>query len=111
MDFFKSKEERQNKKQEKRDAEINAFLDYYNLGDIDERDHENLLDIFRYSRGLGLSDFGNILSGSEKSLLEQITTINMIAKDQNFLIIKQLDRLNKNLESISSKLDEMNSKK
>lgn len=111
MDFFKSKEERQNKKQEKRDAEINAFLSYYNLGDIDERDHENLLDIFRDSRALGLKDFSNILSGSEKSLLEQIATTNMISKDQNFLIIKQLDRLNKNLENISSKLDEMNNKK
>lgn len=103
MALFKSKEEKDLEKQAKEKEKIDKFSHYYNLDDIDERDRANILDMAGYDKALGLMDFGNFLAADEKDLLQQITYQQQLIRDQNFLMIKQLDRLNKNLEKLLDK--------
>lgn len=98
MALFKSKEEKDQAKQQKNDEKINRFLSYYNLDDIDERDKNNILDMAVQDTSLKFIDAGTFLSGNEKDFLQQIAYQQQLMRDQIFLIIKQLDRLNKNLE-------------
>mgnify|MGYP000322166322 CR=1 FL=1 len=103
MALFKSKEEKDLEKQAKEKEKIDKFLHYYNLDDIDERDRANILDMAGYDKALSLLDTGNFLAGNEKDYLQQIAYQQQLIRDQNFLMIKQLDRLNKNLEKLLEK--------
>lgn len=103
MALFKSKEEKDLEKQAKEKEKIEKFLNYYNLDDIDERDRANILDMARYDKALSLLDTGNFLAPDEKGWLQQIAYQQQLIRDQNFLMIKQLDRLNKNLEKLLDK--------
>lgn len=103
MALFKSKEEKDLEKQAKEKEKIEKFLNYYNLDDIDERDRANILDMARQDSALSLLDTGTFLSGDEKDFLQQIAYQQQLIRDQNFLMIKQLDRLNKNLEKLLDK--------
>ncbi|EGS30352.1 hypothetical protein HMPREF9130_1208 [Peptoniphilus sp. oral taxon 375 str. F0436] len=103
MALFKSKEEKDLEKQAKEKEKIDKFLSYYNLDDIDERDRANILDMARQDSALSLLDTGTFLSGDEKDFLQQIAYQQQLIRDQNFLMIKQLDRLNKNLEKLLDK--------
>lgn len=103
MALFKSKEEKDLEKQAKQKEKIDKFLHYYNLEGIDDRDRPNILDMVGYDKAIGLLDTGNFLAPDEKSWLQQITYQQQLIRDQNFLMIKQLDRLNKNLEKLLEK--------
>lgn len=103
MALFKSKEEKDLEKQAKEKEKIEKFLNCYNLDDIDERDRANILDMARQDSALSLLDTGTFLSGDEKDFLQQIAYQQQLIRDQNFLMIKQLDRLNKNLEKLLDK--------
>lgn len=103
MALFKSKEEKDLEKQEKEKEKIEKFLDHYNLDDIDERDRANILDLARQDKALSFLDAGTFLSGDEKDFLQQIAYQQQLIRDQNFLMIKQLDRLNKSLERLLEK--------
>lgn len=100
MALFKSKDEKEQAKQQKNEERIARFLSYYNLDAIDERDKSNILDMARQDTSLKFIDAGTFLSGNEKDFLQQIAYQQQLMRDQNFLIIKQLDRLNKNLEKL-----------
>lgn len=100
MAIFKSKDEKEQAKQQKDEERIARFLSYYNLDNIDERDKSNILDMARRDTSLKFIDAGTFLAGNEKDFLQQIAYQQQLMRDQNFLIIKQLDRLNKNLEKL-----------
>lgn len=103
MALFKSKEEKDLEKQAKEQEKIEKFLNHYNLDDIDERDQANILDLAGQDRALSFLDAGTFLSGDEKDFLQQIAYQQQLIRDQNFLMIKQLDRLNKSLEKLLDK--------
>lgn len=103
MAIFKSKEEKELEKQQKDKETIEKFINLYNLGDIDERDLKNLYDIAKRKKSLNLIDTGNFLMANEKDYLQQIAWQQNLIFEQNLLIIKQLDRLNKNLEKLIEK--------
>lgn len=100
MSLFKNKEEKEQQKHQKQQEKIDRFLSRYNLDTIDERDRDNILDMARQDTALNLIDTGTFLAGDEKDFLQQIAYQQQLMRDQNFLIIKQLDRLNKNLEKL-----------
>lgn len=100
MGLFASKEEKEEKKKNKEKEMLEGFDRLYGLGDLDPRDQGNLLDIIRQSNSLGYLDTGNFLSGNEKDFLQQGVWQQKMEVDQRFLLIKQNDRLNKNLEKI-----------
>lgn len=103
MALFKSKEEKQEIKQQKEQEKIDNFIERYNLGDIDKRDFENLLNIAKRKSSLNMIDAGNFFAASENDYLQQIAWQQILMFEQNLLMIKQLDRLNKNLEKLIEK--------
>lgn len=100
MALFKSKDGKEQAKQQQNEDRIKLFLSYYNLDNIDDRDKSNILDMANQDVALKFMDVGTFLSGNEKDFLQQIAYQQQLMRDQNFLIIKQLDRLNKNLEKL-----------
>lgn len=103
MALFGSKEERDLGKQAKEKEKADRFLSYYNLDDIDERDRTSTLDMAKQNSVLSLLGTGTFLSGDERDSLQQIAYQQQFIRDQSFLMIRQLDRPNKNLEKLLDK--------
>ena len=90
--FFKSKEERKQEDKERQERVLKEFIETRNLENLSESDkefldliRENVEDITRYSvKG----------SGAE---IRQLEMMNVIA-EQNWLIIKLLNDINKKLD-------------
>lgn len=103
MGLFGNKEEKELRKSQKEEEKVQKFLKYYNLEELDERDKNNIIDMLGSNNAIKMLSFGNFLSGNEKDFLEQLTYQQEFQRDQLFLIIKQLDRLNKNIERLLEK--------
>lgn len=103
MGLFKNNEEKELEKQQKDTDKLENFAKYYGLEDINEDDKNNLLNLAKASDGEAFFNIGRMLSASEEDYLRHMDHQNSVIIDQNFLIIKQLDRLNKNLEKLIEK--------
>ncbi|MDD7306191.1 MAG: hypothetical protein PUG67_06350 [Peptoniphilaceae bacterium] len=71
----------------------------YDLSDIDPRDLGQVKTMLKQAAELGLHDYKNI-PGNNLKILEEIDKQQKLEIEQKFLLIKQNDRLNKNLEQL-----------
>lgn len=99
MGLFKSEEEKQQKKEEK----LQAMLKKYYLEDLDSKYLKSVRDIHSELVGMGLLEFGFTLSPDEKSAAKlQVHFLNTIVQ-QNWILIRELDELNKKLDNQNKK--------
>lgn len=102
MALFGNKEEKEIKQLEKDKLKAEKIMTKYNLDDIDERDRDNLIALSYELAGNGWLEWGSILGGTnEKDELQRLNFSQQVIIEQNFLMIKQLDKLNKNLEKLT----------
>lgn len=94
MGLFKSEEEKQVTQQEK----INKIMAKYELNELEEKYQNSVKNINVELAGTGAMEFGNMLSFDEKTAARlNIYYLNTLIK-QNWIIIRQLNDINKNLK-------------
>ena len=94
MGLFKSQEEKQQILEEK----TRKVLEKYNLTGISTEYTEAINNINSELAGSGLSEFGNLLAPDPNTSLKVQTQFLNAIVQQNWIIIRQLDKLNKKLE-------------
>ena len=98
MGFFGNKET----KDEKQQRELDKFMEKYQLEDLDEKD---LMVLKRVALDLAGNNFfkaGMALSFAKAEEQAKVTYLSA-AIEQNWMIIRQLSRLNKNIEKLLDK--------
>lgn len=98
MALFATAEEKETKKIEKEEKEFQKLVDRYNLRDMDKEDYQLLRNVSSRMAGMGIADFGLLVGGS----MEDRMKIDRLAalQEQNWIIINQLLKLNKNIEKL-----------
>lgn len=106
MALFATAEEKQKKEEEKREKKFNQLVERYHLSDISSEDYALIKNVCDHMTGTSLMELGVTLSLGTKA--EDQVKIDRLAslQEQNWIIINQLGRLNKNI----SKLIELNKK-
>lgn len=95
MALFGNKED----KEAKAAAKEQAMLDKYGLGSLsDPADIKSVRSIVTELMGTGMMEFGSMLAPNEKTLLQVQMHYQRALLEQNFVIIRQLDRIAKALE-------------
>lgn len=93
MGLFASKGE----KQEKQNDKLRAKLQKHGLENIDAEYLQDCVDIYTNLMGVGMIEFGSTLSGMKSE--EKVKTAYLHAiMDQNWIMIKQLDKISKLLD-------------
>ncbi len=95
MGLFKSQEEKQQILEEK----TKKVLEKYNLTDISTEYTEAIKNINSELAGSGLSELGNLLAPDQNTSLRVHTQFLNAIVQQNWIIIRQLDQINKKLEN------------
>lgn len=95
----KEKEERVEKKGFDIDESEKILMEKYDLAEVDPRDLSEVKSMVKLAAKLGLDDEDNI-PGDKTSLLEEIDKQQKLQIEQNFLKIKQNDRIYKMLEQV-----------
>lgn len=95
MGFFKSQEERQRIAEEK----TKKILERYELTNLSQEYANAIKNINSELAGSALSEFGNLLSPDQNTALRIQTQLLNAIVQQNWIIIRQLDNINKNLEN------------
>jgi hypothetical protein len=85
-------------KEEKQDRETQEFMERYQLEDLDEKDLAVLRRIAADLRGTGFFKAGLALSFKDPATQAQVRYQSTLV-EQNWMIIRQLSRLNKNIEA------------
>jgi DNA-directed RNA polymerase specialized sigma54-like protein len=95
--MFESKEKKALKKAQKEQAITEALMQQYGLSEVDVKDKEMLLKVVNSLRSMGLMKAGIALSFGKAA--DQVTIGYLSALvEQNFIIIRQLDKIRKSLE-------------
>ena len=94
MGLFKSPEQKQAEYQQK----LNNVMAKYGLQDVSPEYAPAVLDIARSLMGSGLIDFGSLLSNDLNGTVRAQTQYVHAIMEQNFIIIRELDRLIQLLE-------------
>lgn len=104
MGLFTGKEEKELKQQQKEQAKaeaerakIRAKLATLHLEDIDSRYEQSCLEIMQSLMGTGMMEFGSMLTGMKTEDRLNVAYLHAIM-DQNWIIIRQLDRIAKLLD-------------
>ncbi|EEJ41418.1 hypothetical protein [Limosilactobacillus vaginalis] len=104
MGLFKSKEEKEQEKQ----AKMQQWLKDRNLEDLSEDDYAQVDRIKTELWGTGFIGALNGIVGSDKDLLRNMQYILLGISEQNWLLIKQNDKLAKQNEEIIKLLKDKN---
>lgn len=98
MALFATAEEKAEKKKEKEEKDFQKLVDRYNLRDIDQEDYQLLKNVAMKMAGSGIGEFGLLVGGSMEDRLK----IDRLAalQEQNWIIINQLIKLNKNISKL-----------
>ncbi|MDP4145847.1 MAG: hypothetical protein Q8936_15400 [Bacillota bacterium] len=99
MGLFGNKET----KEEKNAKQLQKFMDKYQLEDLDEKDLVVLKRIAGDLSGNNLLSLGMALSFSTKAEDQAKISYLSALVEQNWMIIRQLSRLNKNIENLQNK--------
>lgn len=92
MALFKTAEEKAAIQAQKEQA----LLDKFGLGNLsDPEDIKSLQKIASELTGTGMSEFGALLSGDGKEFARLTATYTRTIVEQNFIMIRQLDRISK----------------
>ncbi|MPW26413.1 hypothetical protein GC105_11495 [Alkalibaculum sp. M08DMB] len=89
-------------KEEKEEQKLQQFMDRYQLEDLDKKDLVVLQRIAGDLTGNSLFKAGMALSFAKAEEQAKVTYLSALV-EQNWLIIKQLGRLNKNIEKLNEK--------
>src|SRR5699024_3964214 len=103
--FNKDKDEEKLCKEEKK---MQKFMKKYQLEDLDEKDLEVLQRIAGDLIGNKFFKAGMALSFAKAEDQAKVTYLSA-QTEQNWMIIRQLGRLNKNIESLQESIEKMNS--
>ena len=98
MALFGGKED----KEDKQEKEVQKFMQKYQLEDLDEKD---LMVLKRITADLAGNKFfkaGMALSFAKAEEQAKVTYLSALV-DQNWMVIRQLSRLNKNIEKLLEK--------
>ena len=93
MGFFKSKEE----KQAERESKLNKIMAKYELNDLEDKYKNAVNNINSELAGTNMMELGNMLSFDEKTASRLNTYYINALIQQNWIIIRQLDEINKKL--------------
>lgn len=86
-------------KEAKQAAKEQAILDKYGLGTLsDQEDIQSVRTIVTELAGTGLTEIGSMMSQNEKMMLQTQMRYQRALVEQNFVIIRQLDRIAKLLD-------------
>lgn len=98
MALFATTEEKELKKKEKEEKEFNKLVERYNLRNLEKEDYQVLKNIASNLAGSGIAEFGMLFSGKTEDRIK----IDRLAalQEQNWVIINQLIKLNKNIEKL-----------
>lgn len=94
MALFGAKETKEDKAARK----AQAVMDKYGLSELDPKDIESVRTITNSLMGNSLIELGNVFSGSGVDSAKMSYLRALV--EQNWIIIRQLDRLNKRLEHL-----------
>ena len=99
MSLLKNKKSKEEKKQEKQQEQLKEFMEKYQLEDLDEKD---MVVLQRIVKDLMLNGLLKTSMALTFAKVEEQAKINYLATlvDQNWMIIRQLSRLNKNIEEL-----------
>jgi beta-N-acetylglucosaminidase len=89
-------------KEEKEQKQMQDFMHKYQLDDLDQDDLIVLKRIATDLAGNGLLKAGMALSFAKAEEQAKVTYLSALV-EQNWMIIRQLGKLNKNIEKISNK--------
>lgn len=89
-------------KEEKEMEQMRKFMEKYQLEDVDQKDMVVLRRIANDLAGNGFFKAGMALSFAKAEEQAKVTYLSALV-EQNWVIIRQLSRLNKNLESLNGK--------
>ncbi len=89
-------------KEEKQQEELQKFMDKYQLEDLDEKDLVVLQRIAQDLAGNKWFKAGMALSFASAEEQAKVTYLSALV-EQNWMIIRQLGRLNKSLEELNKK--------
>lgn len=100
MGLFATAEEKAKKTQEKKDKNFQQLIEKYHLTDVDKDDYELIKNVCDHLAGNSLMELGVALSIGTKAE-DQIKIDRLGAlQEQNWIIINQLGRLNKNIKEL-----------
>lgn len=104
MALFATTEEKSKKIEEKNEKKFQELVEKYHLSEIDKEDFELIKNVCNQLKGNDLMELGVALSFGAKT--EDQIKINRLAalQEQNWIIINQLGRLNKNVKELADKL-------
>ena len=86
-------------KEEKQQEQLDKLMEKYNLYELDPKDLETVKNIANDLAGNGLLKAGMALSFTNGADQAKVTYLSALV-EQNWLIINQLSRLNKNIEKL-----------
>ena len=89
-------------KEEKQQEELMKFMEKYQLEDLDERDLIVLKRISQDLAGNGFLKTGMALSFAKAEEQAKVTYLSALT-EQNWMMIRQLSRLNVNIEKLLNK--------
>ncbi|MCZ0702020.1 hypothetical protein J2T56_003125 [Natronobacillus azotifigens] len=98
MGLFGSKDD--DKKMTKDEKQMQKFMEKYQLEDLDEKDLQVLKRVANDLVGNGLFKMGMALSFAKAEEQAKVTYLSAIV-EQNWMMIRQLGRLNKNIEKLN----------
>lgn len=101
MAFFGNNTEKEEKQRQK----TQALLEKYNLTDLSNAaDIASVQHIATNLAGSGLIDFGSLLSGNEAAMIRVMVQYQRAIMEQNFIMIRQLDRISQSEKMITQLL-------
>ncbi|MGY0692434.1 hypothetical protein ACW2QC_06515 [Virgibacillus sp. FSP13] len=98
MGLFGDKDD-DDKKQTKEEKKLQKFMDKYQLEDLDEKDLVVLQRIANDLVGNSFFKTGMALSFAKAEEQAKVTYLSTLV-EQNWMIIRQLSRMNKNIEDL-----------
>lgn len=103
MALFATAEEKELKKKEKEEKEFQKLVDRYHLRDMDKEDYQLLRNVSSYLVAHGIAEIGLLAGGSleDKLKIEKLGAL----QEQNWIIINQLLKLNRNIEKLIENKD------
>lgn len=89
-------------KEDKQQEQIEKFQQKYHIDELDEKDLDTVKQIATDLAGNGFLKAGMALSLSNAADQAKVTYLSALV-EQNWIIINQLSRLNKNIEALKNK--------
>ncbi len=80
------------------------LLEKYGLTDLDDKDFATVNWINAELRGNGMLEWGSLLSGAKSTDLVMMSCLRALV-EQNWVLLRQLNKMNTRLEEISKKID------